>query len=350
MTDSSSSPANTVSASPEASTPNNSESGNSEPGTSASGNSASGNAKLMEKPSLSAMGSAYGYQKRDAEIVDYQIWKLWTPGAAFSVRGPRPAKMAAGNYCTSLGAAFTFGRFVAHPYAHLLGEALKIPSLNLAFSGVGPSFYNDPKNEPLIGLVNQSKFVTIAIFSGRSQSNSRFQATDYSQEQYRLEDGSVVPADFAYQQLLETADKKTIESLIAETRFAYIREFSKLLDRIHVPKVLIWFSKRSPDYEESYDSLFKLLSGFPHLVNRPMVDALKPLCDAYIEHVDSTGLPQPLISRFTQQPVSITRPRDYKKGKIQLKSSQLSENSYYASPQMHQSLAKKLVTVCQPWA
>lgn len=304
---------------------------------------------ILKKPPLSTMGSAYGYQRRDAEIVNYNIWKLWTPNAIFSVRGPRPEQLSPGNYCTSLGAAFTFGRFVARPYAQLLGEALSIPSLNLGFSGVGPSFYNDPRNQPLIDLVNRSKFATISIFSGRSQSNTRFQTAHYSQEQYILEDGSIVPADFAYQQLLETADPQTIAALIAETRDAYLQEFLKLLSKITVPKVLIWFSRRSPDYQESYDSLFKLLSGFPHLVNREMVKALAPLCDAYIEQIDSTGLPQPLISRFTHQPTSITRPRDYKKGKIELKSSQLYENRYYASPQMHQALAERLTVVCQHW-
>ena len=44
----------------------------------------------LVKPALSDMGSADGYQKRDAEIVDYNIWKLWTQKAGFSLRGPRP--------------------------------------------------------------------------------------------------------------------------------------------------------------------------------------------------------------------------------------------------------------------
>ncbi len=304
----------------------------------------------IEKPAHSNMGTAYGYQEIDAEIIDYKIWKIWSPEAGFSARGPRPASLAPGEYCTSLGAAFTFGRFVPRPYTELLGTALKVPALNLGFSGVGPSFYTEPRNKTLIDLVNHSKFVTIAIFSGRSQGNSRFKTTHYSQEQYILSDGKVVPADFAYQRLLETANVQEIASLVAETRAAYISEFSKLLNQITVPKVLVWFSKRSPDYEERYDTLFHLLSSFPHLVNRSMVEALRPLCDDYVEHVDKTGLPQPFISRFTQEPVSIVRSRDYKKGKIQLTSSHLSENNYYASPEMHRRLALRLLPICEQWA
>jgi len=301
----------------------------------------------MSKPPLSDMGTAIGYQNRDTEIVDYQLWKLWTSKAGFTVRGPRPSHLIPGEFCTSLGAAYTFGRFAANPYPQLLGEALGMASLNLGFSGVGPSFYTDEQNSSLIALVNRSKFVTIAIFSGRSQENSRFVTTHYSQEQYILGDGSVVPADFAYQQLLDTADKQTIVDLVAETRARYVEEFSKLLSLITVPKILLWFSKRSPDYQESYDSLFNLFSSFPHLVNRAMVSELCPLCDAYVEQVSSTGLPQPLMSRTTHQPTVIVRNRDYQNGKIKLKDSRLTHNRYYASPEMHQAVANSLLTTCK---
>ncbi len=302
----------------------------------------------VQRPALSDAGSAYGYQERDAEIIDYQIWKLWTPRTGFSLRGPRPAGLRAGEYCTALGAAGTFGRFVPRPYPLLLGEEMGLQTLNLGFSGVGPSFYNDPRNSDLIGLVNRSKFVTIAFFSGRSQSNSLFKTTSYSQEQYILKDGQVVPADYAYQQLLDKANPETVAKVIAETRERYVAEFLQLLKKITVPKVLLWFSKRSPAYRESSETLFKLLSNFPHLINQEMVDALRPHCDAYVEQIGSIGLPQPLVSRFTQQPTAITRPRDYDEdGKIQIKDSLLTHNHYYPSPEMHIAATQKLLPICR---
>ena len=298
---------------------------------------------VLSKPSVSNMGSSQAYQDMDQEIINYNLWNLWTSQSGFSLRGPKPGRLEPGTYCTSLGAAYTFGRFVQRPYVELLGIALQLPSLNLGFAGVGPSFYNDPQNQALIDLVNNSKFVTIAIFSGRSQANSRFKTAQYSQEQYILENGDSVPADFAYQQLLETATEQEIAALVAETRAAYLHEFSQLLARIRVPKVLLWFSKREPHYESTPESVFTLLSGFPHMVNQPMIDLLRPQCDAYIEHTSRTGLPQPLMSRHSQQPVSIVRPRTYEKGKLQLTPSKLTHNHYYASPQMHKELAQRLV-------
>lgn len=301
----------------------------------------------LKKTSLSDMGSAYDYQRRDVEIVDYKIWRLWTPQAGFAMRGPRPASLEPGEFCSSIGAAFTFGRFVRRPYPELLGEMLGISSLNLGFAGIGPAFFNYPKNRILIDLINRSQFVTISVLSGRSQSNSRFQAEEYSQVQYKLADGRVVPADAAYQQLLEEADETTIAALVKETRERYLSEFIQLLEKITVPKVLLWFSKRSPDYIESYETLYKLFGSFPHLVNRQMMDVLRSHCDEYVECVGTAGLPQTLRSRHTQQPVSITRPRTYEQGKVQLTPSQLEKNSYYPSPEMHHAVTQKLLPTCR---
>lgn len=299
----------------------------------------------LKQPQL--MATALGYQQTDAEIVDYNIWQMRTPQGAFAMRGPRPNNLKTGEYCTSIGAAYTFGRFVAQPYPSLLGKALNVSSLNLGFSGIGPSFFNQPRNQTLIELINCSKFVTVSFLSGRSQCNSRFNTAWYSQEQYILESGQVVPADYAYQQLLEDSDRQTVLALVEETRARYLDEFIQLLEKITVPKVLLWFSKRSPDYKTSCDSLFKLFGSFPHLINRDMVETLIPYCDEYIEYVSAAGLPQPLVSRITQQPAFIERSRDYRQGKIQLTKSKLTHNRYYPSPEMHAGLAQVLASVCK---
>lgn len=288
-----------------------------------------------------------GYQQRDQEIVDYQLWKFSTPQSDFLLRGSRPQKLKQGQYIAHLGAAFTFGRFVSHPYPFLLSEALNLEALNLGFAGIGPSFFNDPQHSGLMDWVNRSKLATILVFSGRSQATSRFPTTRYSQEQYILENGKVVPADFAYQQVLNQESPETLALLIQEARSRYLEEFSRLLDQITVPKILVWLSKRKPDYQESSQSLFKLFSNFPHLVNRGMIDQLSAQCDASVEYSGTDGLPQPLISRWTGEATSIIRPRDYLQGKIQLANSTLTHNGYYPSPEMHQAVTQLLIPKCQ---
>lgn len=299
---------------------------------------------------LEFMGSALGYQKSDADMVDYQIWKLWMPQRGLAVRGPRPQNIKPKTYCVSLGAADTFGRFVPQPYPQLLAKALDLSSLNLGFAGVGPSFYNQARNQTLIQLVNNAQFATISIFSGRSQSNSKFTTAWRSQEQYCLENGQTMPADYAYQQLLEDSDRATIAALVEETRSRYLKEFIQLLEKITVPKVLLWFARRSPDYTLTYDSILNLFGGFPHLINRDMVNALKPYCDDYVEYVSSIGLPQPLIHRITQEPITIERSRNYVKDKVQLTRSKLTHNRYYPSPEMHLGVAQALIPICKKYS
>lgn len=304
---------------------------------------------LTPKPSTGKplIDTGSGYQQRDQDIVDYQLWKLSTPQMDFLLRGQRPQRLEQGQYIAHLGAAFTFGRFVPQPYPALLSAALNLDALNLGFAGIGPAFFNDPRHSGLIDWINRAKFATILVFSGRSQATSRFPTAPYSQEQYILENGKVVPADFAYQQLLNHESPETLALLVEETRSRYLEEFSRLLDQITVPKVLVWFAKRKPDYQESYQSLFKLFSNFPHLVNRPMMDQLSAQCDVYVEYSGTVGMPQPLISRWTGEATTITRPRDYQQGKIQLANSTLTHNGYYPSPEMHQAVTQLLIPKCQ---
>ena len=303
--------------------------------------------KAIKRPKLSNGYSAYDYQRRDAEVVDYKLWRLWTPNTGFAMRGPKPINLSSGEFYTAIGAADTFGRFVERPYPELLGEALGISALNMGFAGVGPIFFNYPRNKILLNLINRSKFVTISIMSGRSQPNSLFQVDSHSQVRYRLKSGEIVPADLAYQQLLDTSDEATIAAIVAETREQYLEQFIQLLDNITVPKILLWFSRRVPDYTESYDSVLSLLGGFPHLINRTMIDKLQPHCDEYVECVSAVGLPQQLLNARTGRPASVVRPRVYVGDRVHMKPSLLSANSYYPSPEMHETATKELIPVCK---
>ena len=299
-------------------------------------------------PGLKPMrvGTNNTYQNLDSQVIDYQLWNLHTTSARYVLRGPRPKTLASQQYIASLGPAFTFGRFVDQPYPALLGKALNMASLNLGIGGIGPSFHTNPRYDALLSLVNRAKLATILIFSGRSQSTSRFKVHECFQEQYYYE-GTRMPADYVYQKLLETESPEVVAAQVAEIRERYVAEFVQLLNSIQVPKVLLWVSKRRPDYQESYDGLHKLLSNFPHLVNQPMVDKLRSHCDAYLEYCDTPGLPQMLRHRVTGEPIAITRDRHYAKGKIHLTPSQLTHNHYYPSPDMHHEIAQQLVSICE---
>src|SRR5687768_12640927 len=111
-----------------------------------------------------------GYQARDYEIVDYQMYEL--PGTGLWLRGPILEALSSGNYFTCVGAAQTFGCFCDAPYPQLLSQQLGIPALNLGYGGAGPQFFSS--QNALVDYINGGKFLVLQAMSGRSQSNSLF--------------------------------------------------------------------------------------------------------------------------------------------------------------------------------
>lgn len=300
-----------------------------------------------------------GYQERDREIVDYKMYPL--EGTDLWFRGPKPATLETGQYFVCIGAAQTLGCFCEHPFPTLLEEALGLPALNLGYGGAGPYFFL--KHPSLIDYINQAKFVIVQMMSGRSESNSRFESGGL-ERLTRRSDGAKLGADAAYKALLEEsiwrkipigkkyfrrADSlfgaKQAKRLVAETRSNWVDHYQELLEKITVPKILFWFSKRSPHYQERYDRLPNLFSDFPQLVNAQMIDEIKETCSEYVECVSQRGTPQPLISRFTGEPLKIDPSLDRKDlgGKL------WTHNAYYPSPEMHSDAAQSLIEVCKQY-
>jgi len=273
----------------------------------------------------------YGYQKRDYEIVDYQLWEI--NGIPHPFRGPKPESLTKNQYFACMGAAQTFGCYCHQPFPALLSANLNFNVLNIGHASAGPLLFL--KKNKYIRLANEAKFVVVQVMSGRSESNSLYDSKAGRRQLTRLSDAVSLPAEQAYQALLETEGVEKTKQIVEETRENYVKHFIELLNLLEVPKVLFWFSERSPDYTESYQDVRKMFGKYPHLVNREMIEKIKPFADHYVECVTDEGMPQPLISRFTGQPagIEITTPQGSRIKKF---------NAYYPSPEMHQNAFQKL--------
>jgi uncharacterized protein DUF6473 len=272
------------------------------------------------------MVKTVNYQERDHEIIDYETFQL--PGTG-RLRGPAPQTLAPGEYFTCLGAAQTFGCFCEQPYPTLLAHRVGLPVLNFGIAGAGPRFFL--KYQQMLGYVNAGRFAILQIMSGRSEDNSFFDSGGRSRLT-RRSDGVEMDAVPAYRQLLANESVERVQALVEETRQNWVKSFTNLLEAIEVPTILFWFSERSPDYEESYSErrLRRLFGKFPHLVNRTMVEQVRPVSDEYVECISARGLPQRLVSRFTAEPVR--------------------NNRYYPSPEMHADAADALVAATRKYA
>jgi hypothetical protein len=273
------------------------------------------------------------YQRADAHLVDYDLYDL--PEVGRSTRGP---PVRGDSYIACVGSAHTFGRFVRRPYPLLLSEALGGETLNLGFGAAGPSFFlNSPG---LLDHIGRAQVVIVQVLSGRSQGNSLLDLSNHGIHGFSGAMGSETSVRDFYTWLLSQGPA-TVRSVLAETRANYVAATQELLWRIKPPKILFWFSVRTPDYVEKFElPIRKFFGAFPQFVNRAMIDALRPHADAYVECVSRRGSPQPIVD-LHGNPSSFKgvfeRPNEEAK----------THNHYYPSPEMHEDAAALLEPVCR---
>ena len=225
----------------------------------------------------------------------------------------------------------------------MLQEETNMPVLNLGYAGAGPYFFLH--NKELLEHINNAKFTVVQIMSGRSESNSLFESGGL-EYLTRLSDGVKIGADDAYKQLLKQNNSNYVKQIIAETRRNWVYNFKELLKKVQIPKILLWFSRRRPFYIENYTSLSGLFRGFPQLVNSNMVTQVRRYSDEYVECISRRGMPQLLISRFTDKPITID-PADARNDLGTGKRERF--NNYYFSPEMQVDAAHLLRTVCKKY-
>jgi len=296
-----------------------------------------------------------GYQARDYEVVDYELYPL--DGTRLQFRGPQP-KLSDGEYFSCLGAAQTFGCFTPHPYPALLEKQTGAAALNLGYGGAGPRFYN--RHPELIEIVNRGQLAVVQIMSGRSEDNSRFESRGL-ELLTRRRDGKPMSADAAWRSVLEARylwrrvpvgqqlarhlcqmyGARDAKQLLRETRAEWIASYRTLLDSIRVPTVLLWFSQRTPDFQDSYENLHRFMGLYPQLVTRDMVEIVAAQADEYVECTTERGSPQQLRSRFDGSPVVIELIPD----PPEFAGQTWTENRYYPSTEMHEDAAASLLPV-----
>lgn len=271
-----------------------------------------------------------GYQNRDAEIIDYELWK--EEGIPPILRGPKPKNLISGKYISCVGAAQTFGCYVDQTYVQQLDNSFSCGALNLGVSGAGPGFFLSRPS--IIDKVNEGGLAIIQVMSGRSVANSLF-STNGKEMLSRVPDGVKKGAAPMYTDLLKTKNYQLISTILHETRNNWVQDYLELLSTIKVPKVLFWFSVRPPKYSAQLDNVHDFFGDFPQMVNQEMVDLIKSDADDYIECVTNAGMPQKLISKKTGEPVTINKRAD-------LGGNTKAFNDYYPSPEMHDVAAKMI--------
>jgi hypothetical protein len=276
-------------------------------------------------PSRPAPRDTRKYADEDDRILDYDYYEA-APGRWF--RGPEPEP---GRRVAFLGAASTFGRFVERPYASLVCEALDMRPLNLGYGGARAPFYYD--DHKLLELINGAECAVIECFSARGTGTRWVETRDHISAFLRLR-GSGAEFAFAdrfFARLLTQWSERDLLRLRAEIQDAYVAEMRQLFELIEVPKLLLWFSQRSPQLPQGLSSVSEFMGAFPHFVNPSMVEELAQEVDELVEVVTDAGIPNPLVASEDGAPVPIFKNQ-----------AQPAENRYYPSPEMHAVAADAL--------
>jgi hypothetical protein len=269
------------------------------------------------------------YQELDQGHFDYRLATLANvPDEAF--RGPPPDPGP--PYIAFVGAAQTFGRFCDDPFPALLARRLDVQAVNLGVGGVGPRYFAAPH---FARWLDGARLVVLQVLAGRSSGNSLFDNTSTGTLQgVRVRDGTPMRFEDFLAELVRDESTATVRRVVDETRDSYVAEMLELIRRIRSPKILFWMSTRPPEYVEDWTSPWGVMGAFPQLINRTVVDHLAVACEAFVECVTDTGLPQPLWPAGEQ--VLGTELRD---GMLY--------NTYYPSPAMHVVAADHLEPVCR---
>lgn len=269
------------------------------------------------------------YQRLDAPHFDYRLTKV--PGIeGHWFRGPLPDLTQ--PYIACIGGAQTFGRFDADPYPDRLARALGLPVLNLGLGGAGPRFPADPQVLPLL---QRARLVVVQCFAGRSASNSWFDngSTGRNTGHY-LRTGEWLTYEQFLAEVLAREDLPLLQRLVQETRDDYAVQMRHLAQNLPGPKVLLWLSRRVPEYVTDWSSAHGILNHYPQLLDHGVVDRLRTWFPDYVECADARGLPQRLWPGPTAVDGTVCRD-----GSLW--------NEYYPSPAMQERAAELLLPVCR---
>jgi Domain of unknown function (DUF6473) len=291
------------------------------------------------------------YQTRDWALVDYQEFHLGGCDVPFRGPGFDPLAAARGSYFSCIGAAQTYGCFFPRPFPTILAESIGLRALNLAVGGAGPGFYT--QFESLIAAMNRGRFVILQCMSARSESNALYEANGYVEFVRERDTGQSVTSSDAWHRMV-AEDIDSAETRLAESRQSWIESSHRLLDKLEVPVIFFWYSRREPDYvidraaireqlkkraagEKTSFFVDGLVGDFPQLIDGKTMRAVADRCAATVSCLSGRGMGQPLIDRFSGLPFADTGLKLGPEYGIDY-----SKNVYYPSAEMHEDAAAAL--------
>jgi len=232
--------------------------------------------------------------------LDYSLYQYGRSKTRF--RGPKPDFSKA--YNVFLGASETFGKFVQHPYPHLLQDQLTVASANFAALNAGVESY---LRDPSVLLACAEARVTVIAVTGAHNLSNRYysvhprhndrviRASDMLQMLFREVEFNDIHYTRHLLNTLRRTDEARFSLVVSELRTAWTARMKTLIDMIEGKTVLLWAADHAPgDVLEKANGTG--LGHDPIFVNQAMLDALSPLVTKVVECI----VPPDAISPSTE--------------------------------------------------
>lgn len=208
-------------------------------------------------------------------------------------RGPR--RPLAGPYCAALGGSETYGRFVARPWPELVEAALGLPVVNFGLMHAGIDAVLD--DETIMAACDGAAAVVVQAVGAHNMTN-RFYAVHPRRNDRFLAATPALRAlcrgidftEFNFTRHLLSALQHRAPDAFArvaeELRAEWVARCRALLRRLRGRAVLLWIARHPP--EACADALGP--AADPVLVNRAMIEAVRPCAAAVVEVVPSAAV------------------------------------------------------------
>lgn len=236
---------------------------------------------------MTEMGCIMAYAYDGAGALDYFPCRYGTSRHLF--RGP--GRAFEGDYIAALGGSETYGRFIETPWPALVEQALGRPVVNLGILNAGIDAYLD---DPASLAVAAGAGLRLVQVMGAVNLNNRF----YRVHPRRNDRLIAATADLhkLYPEIdftefnftrhlikrLMVLDGDRFDIVVRELQAAWRQRMLRLLADTGGPTRLLWFAECPPP---GPDQPWQIGQGMPPLVDRRMLDQMRPLVEDMIEVV-----------------------------------------------------------------
>lgn len=193
-----------------------------------------------------------------------------------------------------LGGTETYGKFVPDPFPALAERRSGRRFVNLGCVNAGPDvFLKDPE---VSAIAAQADLAVVQVLGAANLSNRFYTVHPRRNDRFvsaspwlRMAYREVDFTDFHFTRhmlsALQAVSQERFEVIAEELRAAWLARMAALLARLPCKTLLLWAASHRPEPR----SLKADLEREPLLVDREMVEALRPRADAYLEVTYSAG-------------------------------------------------------------